>query len=175
MNFDEIVLLTYIVSLSILMIFASHGFIMVYYQSKYGKNIPKEKAEEVLHKTVTIQLPLYNEMYVSERLIDAVCAIDFPKEQMEIQVLDDSTDQTVEVVAKIVEEKQKLGFNIKHIHRTDRSGYKAGALKEGLKSVTGEYVAIFDADFIPKPDFLKNTLKFFADDNVGMVVQCNIF
>lgn len=169
MNFDEAVLLTYIASLSILMLFASHGLIMIYYQSKYGKNIPKEKEEEILHKTVTIQLPMYNEMYVSERLIDAVCKIDFPKEQMEIQVLDDSTDETVEIVAKKVEEKQKLGFNIQHIHRTDRTGFKAGALKEGLKIATGEFVAIFDADFIPKPNFLKNTLKFFIDDNVGLV------
>lgn len=169
MNFDEVVLYTYIISLSILMIFASHGFIMIYYQSKYGKNIPKEKEQEILNKTVTIQLPMYNEMYVSERLIDAVCEIDFPKEQMEIQVLDDSTDETVEIVAKKVEEKQKAGFNIKHIHRTDRTGFKAGALKEGLKTATGEFVAIFDADFIPKSNFLKNTLKFFTDDNVGLV------
>lgn len=169
MSFDEFVLIIYILSLTILMLFASHGFIMLYYQKKYGHNEPSGKEPEAYNKKVTIQLPLYNEMYVAERLIDAVCAIDFPKEQMEIQVLDDSTDETFDVVKRKVEQKQIAGFDIKHIHRTNREGFKAGALKEGLKQATGEYVAIFDADFIPKPDFLKNTLKFFNDDNVGMV------
>ncbi|MDZ7766119.1 MAG: glycosyltransferase [Melioribacteraceae bacterium] len=169
MNFDEIVLLTYIGSLSVLMFFASHGFIMIFYQHKYGRNIPKEKEEEVLNKTVTIQLPLFNEMYVADRLINAVCKIDFPKDQLEIQVLDDSIDETYDVVAKIVKEKQKLGFDIKHLHRVDRKGFKAGALKEGMKTAKGEFIAIFDADFIPSSDFLKSTLKFFSDDNVGMV------
>ncbi len=169
MNFDEIVLLTYIGSLSVLMFFASHGFIMVYYQWKYGRNIPKEKEEELLNKTVTIQLPLYNEMYVAERLINSICEIDFPKNKLEIQVLDDSTDETYDVVQKVVKEKQKLGFDIKHIHRVDRKGFKAGALKEGLKTANGEFIAIFDADFLPKPDFLKTTLKFFTSEKVGMV------
>jgi cellulose synthase/poly-beta-1,6-N-acetylglucosamine synthase-like glycosyltransferase len=132
------------------------------------KNIPKQKAESE-EDIVTIQLPVYNEMYVVERLVNAVCEIDYPKNKLEIQMLDDSTDETVDLVAKIVKEKQAEGFDIQHVHRTNRSGYKAGALKEGLKSAKGKYVAIFDADFIPKKNFLRNTLKYFSNENIGMV------
>lgn len=166
---DEIVLIGYFLSLSILFIFGLHGFIMLYYHRKYKavqhKPIPDFECKDV----VTIQLPLYNELYVVERLIDAVCAIDYPKDKLEIQILDDSTDETVEVAAKIVEEKKKLGFDISYIHRENRKGYKAGALKEGLAIAKGMYIAIFDADFIPRKKFLKKTLSFFSDDNVGMV------
>ena len=166
---DEIVLIGYFLSLSILFIFGLHGFIMLYYHKKYKavqhKPIPDFECKDI----VTIQLPLYNELYVVERLIDAVCAIDYPKDKLEIQVLDDSTDETVEVAGKIVEEKKKLGLDITYIHRKNRKGYKAGALKEGLAIAKGKYVAIFDADFIPRKNFLKKTLSFFNDDNVGMV------
>lgn len=166
---DEIVLIGYFLSLSILFIFGLHGFIMLYYHKKYKavqhKPIPDFECKDV----VTIQLPLYNELYVVERLIDAVCAIDYPKDKLEIQVLDDSTDETVEVAGKIVEEKKKLGLDITYIHRKNRKGYKAGALKEGLAIAKGKYVAIFDADFIPRKNFLKKTLSFFSNDNVGMV------
>lgn len=166
---DEIVLIGYFLSLSILFIFGMHGFIMLYYHKKYKavqhKPIPDFECKDV----VTIQLPLYNELYVVERLIDAVCAIDYPKDKLEIQVLDDSTDETVEVAAKIVEEKKKQGFDISYIHRENRKGYKAGALKEGLAIAKGTYIAIFDADFIPRKSFLKKTLSFFSDENVGMV------
>jgi len=166
---DEIVLIGYFLSLSILFIFGMHGFIMLYYRKKYKavqhKPIPDFQCKDV----VTIQLPLYNELYVVERLIDAVCAIDYPKDKLEIQVLDDSTDETVEVAAKIVEEKKKLGFDISYIHRENRKGYKAGALKEGLEIAKGKYIAIFDADFIPRKNFLKKTLSFFSEENVGMV------
>lgn len=166
---DEIVLIGYFLSLSILFIFGMHGFIMLYYRKKYKavqhKPIPDFQCKDF----VTIQLPLYNELYVVERLIDAVCAIDYPKDKLEIQVLDDSTDETVEIAAKIVEEKKKLGFDISYIHRENRKGYKAGALKEGLAIAKGKYVAIFDADFIPRKNFLKKTLSFFSEENVGMV------
>jgi cellulose synthase/poly-beta-1,6-N-acetylglucosamine synthase-like glycosyltransferase len=166
---DDIVLIGYFLSLSILFIFGLHGFIMLYYHKKYKavqhKPIPDFECKDV----VTIQLPLYNELYVIERLVNAVCAIDYPKDKLEIQVLDDSTDETVEVAAKIVEEKKKLGFDISYIHRENRKGYKAGALKEGLAIAKGKYIAVFDADFIPRKNFLKKTLSFFSDDNVGMV------
>lgn len=168
MIFDEIVLFTYIFSLSVILIFGSHGFIMIFYHHKYRKNIPKPKEahEEAM---VTIQLPMYNEMYVVERLINSICEIDYPKDKLEIQVLDDSTDETVDVVARLVNEKQADGFDIQHIRRTNRAGFKAGALKEGLKSAKGKYVAIFDADFIPKKDFLQKTLKYFTTDKIGLV------
>ncbi len=166
---DDIVLISYFLSLSILFIFGLHGFIMIYYYNKYKDVSHKLPAEEMSDPVVTIQLPLFNEQYVVERLIDAVCEIDYPKEKMEIQVLDDSTDETVNITAAKVEEKQKLGFNILHVRRESREGFKAGALKEGMKSATGEFIAIFDADFVPQKDFLKKTIPYFKNEKIGMV------
>ncbi len=166
---DDVVLISYFISLSILFIFGSHGFIMIYYHRKYKSVKHKVKDDFKADAVVTIQLPLYNEQYVVERLIQAVCEIDYPKDKLEIQVLDDSTDETVEIVARAVEQKQREGFDIIHIHRENRKGFKAGALKEGLKSAKGEYIAIFDADFIPQKEFLNKTLPFFSDEKVGMV------
>ena len=169
MLFDEIVLLVYILTMIIILIFASHGIIMLFYHRKYIENIPKSNADFNYDKKVTIQLPLYNEKYVAERLIETVCKIDYPRELLEIQVLDDSTDDTKNLVNKIVKEKKSEGFDIKQIHRKNRKGYKAGALKEGLKKAKGDLIAIFDADFVPNKDFLKNTLKYFTDPKIGMV------
>lgn len=166
---DTIVLIGYFLSLSILFIFGLHGFIMIFYHKKYRSNNPVPRPETDKNAVVTIQLPLYNEMYVAERLIKAVCEIDYPKDKLEIQVLDDSTDETTSIVAGTVEQKQKEGFDILHIRRGTREGFKAGALKEGLRIAKGEYVAIFDADFIPHKDFLNKTLAFFSDDKIGMV------
>ncbi len=166
---DDIVLIGYFVSLFILFVFGCHGFIMLFYHRKYRGVKHTQNKEFTNDATVTIQLPLYNELYVVERLINTVCEIDYPKDKLEIQVLDDSTDETVEITAKAVAEKLKLGYDIKHIRRESREGFKAGALKEGLKTAKGEFVAIFDADFIPHKDFLKKTLSFFTDDKVGMV------
>ena len=166
---EQAVLIGYFVSLSILFLFGLHGFVMMYYHRKYGHKNPVPDSEFKPDKLVTIQLPLYNEMYVIERLIDSVCEIDYPKDKMEIQVLDDSTDETTSIVARVVEEKKKLGFDISHVRRGTREGYKAGALKEGMKIAKGEFIAIFDADFIPQKEFLKKTLSYFTDDKVGMV------
>jgi cellulose synthase/poly-beta-1,6-N-acetylglucosamine synthase-like glycosyltransferase len=166
---EDIVLIGYFFSLFILFVFGCHGFIMMFYHHKYKEVKPKEDKNFKMDKQVTIQLPLFNELYVVERLIDAVCKIDYPKDKLEIQVLDDSTDETVNIAANMVAKMQKEGFDIKHVRRTNRQGFKAGALKEGLAVAKGEYVAIFDADFVPRPDFLKKTLKFFSDDKVGMV------
>ncbi len=166
---EQVVLIGYFVSLSILFLFGLHGFVMMYYHRKYGHKNPVPDSEFKPDKLVTIQLPLYNEMYVIERLINSVCEIDYPKDKMEIQVLDDSTDETTSIVARVVEEKKKLGFDISHVRRGTREGYKAGALKEGMKIAKGEFIAIFDADFIPQKEFLKKTLSYFTDDKVGMV------
>ncbi len=166
---DDVVLIGYFVSLFILFVFGCHGFIMMYYHKKYRDVTHESKAVSDLSSSVTIQLPLYNELYVVERLINAVCEIDYPKDKMEIQVLDDSTDETTSITERIVREKQLLGFDIVHIRRGTREGFKAGALKEGLKTAKGEYIAIFDADFIPNKNFLKKTLSFFSDEKVGMV------
>ncbi len=166
---EQAVLIGYFFSLSILFLFGLHGFVMMYYHRKYGHKNPEPDINFKEGAIVTIQLPLYNEMYVAERLIKSVCEIDYPKDKMEIQVLDDSTDETTSIVAKAVEEKKKEGFDILHIRRGTREGYKAGALKEGMKIAKGEYIAIFDADFIPQKEFLQKTLSYFTDEKVGMV------
>src|SRR5690554_7332771 len=118
---------------------------------------------------VTIQLPVYNEMYVMERLLENIVKMDYPKDKLEIQVLDDSTDDTLKSTKKHIEILKKTGLDIVHICRTDRTGFKAGALKEGLKIAKGEFIAIFDADFLPKPNWLKQTIPYFKNKNIGVV------
>lgn len=166
---EKIILFSYIGSLLILFTFGSHGFIMIYYYLKHRHRRDDLSNELKEYPMVTLQLPIYNEMYVIERLIKSICEIDYPIDKLEIQVLDDSTDETVEIVANIVEEYRLRGFDISHIHRNNRTGYKAGALKEGLKTAKGEFVGIFDADFIPRQNFLKIVLPFFEDPKIGMV------
>lgn len=118
---------------------------------------------------VTIQLPVFNELYVMDRLLENIAEIDYPKHKLEIQVLDDSTDETIKSTANHVAKLQETGLDIKHITRTNREGFKAGALKEGLKIAKGEYIAIFDADFLPKKDWLKRTITFFKNPEIGVV------
>ncbi|WP_426432423.1 glycosyltransferase [Winogradskyella sp. HB-48] len=118
---------------------------------------------------VTVQLPVFNEMYVMERLLDNIALLDYPKDKLEIQVLDDSTDETVYSTKAHVEKLAATGLDIKHITRTNRAGFKAGALKEGLKIAKGEFIAIFDADFLPKPNWLKRTIPYFKDEQIGVV------
>ena len=118
---------------------------------------------------VTIQLPVYNEMYVMEQLLDNIAKIDYPNDKLEIQVLDDSTDETLLTTRQHIEKLQKTGLDIKHITRTDRKGFKAGALKEGLNIAKGEFIAIFDSDFLPKPNWLRQTVPYFKDKNIGVV------
>ncbi|MFV0571282.1 MAG: glycosyltransferase [Xanthomarina gelatinilytica] len=118
---------------------------------------------------VSIQLPVYNEMYVMERLLENMSKMDYPKDKLEIQVLDDSTDESLELTQKLVKQLKLSGINIVHIHRTKRTGFKAGALKEGLKVAKGEFIALFDADFLPKPNWLKETIPYFKDENIGAV------
>jgi len=118
---------------------------------------------------VTIQLPVFNEMYVMERLLDNIALMDYPKNKLEIQVLDDSTDETVKTTANQIQRLREQGLDIVHICRENRQGFKAGALKEGLEIAKGEFIAIFDADFLPKKDWLKNTIPYFKDDQIGVV------
>ena len=174
MQIETIILAAYIISLTILFIFASHGYSMVYYYFKTFNKRTEDLSEEELQMTeypeVTIQLPLYNEKYVICRLIDAVIRIEYPKDKLEIQVLDDSTDETVDIAKEHIQKYVDQGYDIKHVHRTNRKGFKAGALKEGLKTAKGEFVAIFDADFIPRKKFLKRTLPYFQkDEKLGLV------
>jgi len=142
---------------------------MSYLYSKNKNKVPVPKGTFEKLPVVTVQLPVYNEMYVVEILISSVCNIDYPKELLEIQVLDDSTDKTTEIAHCCVSHFKEKGFNITCLHRKDREGYKAGALREGLGSAKGELIAIFDADFMPPKDFLNNTVNFFVDSKVGVV------
>ena len=143
-----------------------------YYLVAISRNQKKSKSIELKEMpTVTLQLPIYNERYVAARLVNAVCALDYPKEKLCIQVLDDSTDETYDLLEKLVSEYKGKGFDIQHIRRHDRKGYKAGALRNAMKFAKGDFIAIFDADFIPPTWFLKKALTYFCTPNIGLV-QC---
>jgi cellulose synthase/poly-beta-1,6-N-acetylglucosamine synthase-like glycosyltransferase len=166
---EQFILGAYVFSLSILFLFGSHGFVMIFYYFKNRDKRPVGRTVMEEMPMVTVQLPVYNELYVVERLIDAVCAIDYPKDKLEIQVLDDSNDETVELVAEAVLRKQAEGYDIVQVRRENRVGFKAGALRYGMDIAKGEFIAIFDADFVPRPNFLLDTLRHFTNDRVGMV------
>ena len=159
----------YFFVLVIVFIYSSHRYYMLYLYYKHKKNRPVPGIKFKHLPRVTIQLPLYNEMYVVKRLITAACNVDYPKELLDIQVLDDSTDEAVQVAAECVEDFRKQGFDIHHIRRENRVGFKAGALEEGLKTARGEFIAVFDADFVPKRDILQKTIHYFTGKSVGMV------
>ncbi|PWT92874.1 MAG: glycosyl transferase family 2 [Acidobacteria bacterium] len=166
---ELIIVIFYFAVLILLSIYGIHRGIMVYLYWKYRgfRRDAKEQFAEL--PAVTVQLPVYNEMYVVERLIDAVCGIEYPVSKFEVQVLDDSTDETQNIARAMVERYQNKGFNIHYIHRTNRTGYKAGALAEGLMTASGEFVAVFDADFIPTKETLQKTIHYFTDPQIGMV------
>lgn len=166
---ESAILVVYFLSLCVLFGFGMHGLVMVYYYKKTEGIVIKDDVLPEELPQVTIQLPLFNELYVIERLIENVCKINYPKDKMEIQVLDDSTDETQEIAANLVKHFQEQGFDIHYIHRTNREGYKAGALKNALNFCKGEFVAIFDADFVPNKDFLMKTIPHFKNPKVGMV------
>jgi cellulose synthase/poly-beta-1,6-N-acetylglucosamine synthase-like glycosyltransferase len=166
---ETAILAAYFFVLVILAVYGWHRYYLVYLYMRHKDQQPTPLGTFVSLPVVTIQLPLYNEMYVVDRLVDAVCRIDYPRELLEIQVLDDSTDETNEIAELATRRFAVQGIDIKYVHRTNRLGYKAGALDEGLQVARGEFIAIFDADFIPKPDFLKRTIHHFTDPKVAMV------
>ncbi len=143
------------------------NYISAQKKQNQGPEFDLADPEEVPY--VTIQLPVFNEMYVMERLLKNIALIDYPKDKLEIQVLDDSTDETVKSTASHILELKQSGLDIVHICRTNRQGFKAGALKEGLVIAKGEFIAIFDADFLPEPDWLKRTIPHFKDEEIGVV------
>jgi cellulose synthase/poly-beta-1,6-N-acetylglucosamine synthase-like glycosyltransferase len=146
-----------------------HRYVLVYLYIKHRKNGYTPKASFINLPRITIQLPMYNEDTVAERIIRATCQIDYPRELLDIQVLDDSTDQSADIARLACEEWASKGHPISYIHRDNREGYKAGALAAGLKTAKGEFVAIFDADFVPPKDILRNVVDYFIDDKIGMV------
>src|SRR5215510_2075646 len=143
---ETLILASYFFVLLILAVYGWHRYYLVYSYMKHKHEQPVPKSQFVELPVVTIQLPLYNEMYVVDRLVDAVCRIDYPREKLEIQVLDDSTDETQQIAELAVRRHAARGFDIKYLHRVDRTGYKAGALEAGLKVSSGSFIAIFDAD-----------------------------
>jgi len=178
-NIQYLCLIIYLLALVSLFIYGMNCYLlMIFYFLKSPKarrqhqEIKKEYFRNVPPKdwpSVTVQLPVFNERYVVKRLIQSVCRFDYPKELLEIQILDDSTDDTADIAKSTAAELRRQGFDIGYIHRDDRIGFKAGALKEGLKFAKGELVAIFDADFIPHPSFLKEMIPYFAHPEIGML------
>jgi cellulose synthase/poly-beta-1,6-N-acetylglucosamine synthase-like glycosyltransferase len=168
--FDWALLIPYFGVLIILSVFGLHRYQMIRGYLKHRKKLangPQQRWQQF--PRVTIQLPLYNEKYVVERLIEETLKMDYPSELLQVQVLDDSTDETHPFTEALVARHQAQGYPIEYRHRTTRHGFKAGALQEGLLHATGEFVAVFDADFIPPADFLRRTIDYFTDPDVGVV------
>jgi cellulose synthase/poly-beta-1,6-N-acetylglucosamine synthase-like glycosyltransferase len=168
--FDTALLIPYFIVLILLASYGAHRYVLVYL---YYKNKKKRTTEPggffPQLPRVTVQLPIFNEQFVIERLLDAICRLSYPLEKLDIQVLDDSTDETVAVARGLVNHYAARGFPVTYHHRSNREGFKAGALAEGLKTAQGEFVAIFDADFVPPEDFILRVVHHFTDPNVGMV------
>lgn len=164
-------LAAYICCLTILSIYAMNGFFLFILSKRRNKNlttIPPYRLSENL-PTVTVQLPVYNEKYVVRRLLDAILKLEYPQNRLQIQILDDSTDSTSDIIREFLSELKSTDFEIQHIHRNHRNGFKSGALREGLKTARGEFVAIFDSDFLPPSDFLLRSLPYFTSTKIGLV------
>ena len=167
---EALLLGSYFGLMAILCLFGLHRYSLVYLYYRNRRNAQKAPRKRLARlPRITVQLPIYNERFVVEQLLDAVCALRYPRHLLQIQVLDDSTDETAVVLERIVGQKRAAGEPVEYSHRTHREGYKAGALQEGLCSAMGELVVVFDADFTPEPDFLERLVHYFADPSVGMV------
>jgi cellulose synthase/poly-beta-1,6-N-acetylglucosamine synthase-like glycosyltransferase len=159
----------YTFALAMVSLYGLHRYIIVYLYYRHRKNVPQAAGRFELLPRVTVQLPMYNERYVAERIIEKSCQIDYPKDRLQIQVLDDSTDDTKEIARAACQEARANGFDIEYVHRADRTGYKAGAMENGLKTASGEFVTIFDADFVPAADILQRSIHYFTDPKVCVV------
>jgi len=169
-SFDIALLVPYFTVLAILAFYGFHRYALVFLYFKNRKRRAGPPAAEFPElPRVTVQLPIFNEQYVVDRLVDSICELEYPRDRLEIQVLDDSTDETVLVARHAVERQAALGQPIVYLHRSNRHGYKAGALQEGMQQASGEFIAIFDADFLPPADFLLRTIHYFTDPGLGMV------
>src|SRR3984957_15183226 len=168
--FDTALLIPYFIVLILLASYGAHRYVLVYLYYKNKKNRTTDPPAHFADlPRITVQLPIFNEQFVVERLLDAVCRLKYPPEKLDIQVLDDSTDETVAVARGLVNHYAARGFPVSYHHRSNREGFKAGALAEGLKTSRGEFVAIFDADFVPPEDFLQRVIHHFTDPKIGMV------
>ncbi|HXE31933.1 MAG TPA: cellulose synthase family protein [Terriglobales bacterium] len=169
-GFDMALLIPYFTVLAILAFYGFHRYALVflYYRHRHRRTLEPRRQFEQLPR-VTVQLPIYNEQYVVERLVESICKLEYPRDRLEIQLLDDSTDETCAVGRAAVDRLAAQGHPIVYLHRTNRQGFKAGALEEGMHAATGEFIAIFDADFVPPHDFLLRTIHYFTDPKLGMV------
>jgi len=165
--FAAFILGIHYILVSVLCLYGAHR---IYHSLVAKRLMGKVKREQSLIKpdpnfqpVVTLQIPLYNEKFVAARIIDQVVKFDYPIDKLQIQVIDDSSDESIQIVAERVAHYKSLGFDIDHVRRSNRQGYKAGALADAMKDVKGEFIAIFDADFIPETDFLTKTLPHFKD------------
>ena len=161
-------LLVYFVTLALLVVYGLHRYQLTWLYRKHKRDAPPAGNLLPDLPVVTVQLPLFNERYVAPRLLESIRRLDYPRDRLEVQVLDDSTDDTPHTLEPVIARMRAEGFDIHHLRRTDRHGYKAGALTAGLAQARGEFIAIFDADFVPKPDFLRQLLPYFHDAKVGM-------
>lgn len=159
----------YALTLAILTVYGVHRYVQVFLYYRHMRKRPAPAGHFAKLPKVTIQLPMYNERYVAARIIEASCKMDYPAELLQIQVLDDSTDESAEIARECCERMRKLGHNVDYVHRTNRTGYKAGALESGMQSATGEFIVIFDADFVPSPEMLRAGIDYFTDSNIGCV------
>ncbi|MFA5042463.1 MAG: cellulose synthase family protein [Kiritimatiellia bacterium] len=166
---DILLLVLYTLLMIVLTIYAAHAYLMLYLYRKNSAARTKPVCVYTEWPRVTVQLPIFNEQYVVTRLLEAACALDYPHDRLEIQILDDSTDETQEIAKKAALEFQSRGINIHYLHRTNRQGFKAGALRNGLALAKGDFLAIFDADFIPPRDFLRKMMPYFSAENIGVV------
>jgi cellulose synthase/poly-beta-1,6-N-acetylglucosamine synthase-like glycosyltransferase len=166
---EALVIGVYLLTLTILAVYGFHRGQLVYLYYRHRKKAPQPKGRFAELPVVTVQLPMFNELYVAERLIESVAALEYPKEKLEIQVLDDSTDETRNIAKAKVEELVERGYDAVYIHRSDRTGFKAGALENGLAQARGEYLLVFDADFVPTPTIIADLIHYFTDAEIGMV------
>ena len=162
-------LVAYYVVLGLLAMYGAHRILMVRLYYRHRADVPGPVGELEPLPRVTVQLPIYNEVYVVERLVESVAAIDYPRELLEIQILDDSTDDTRDAARRVARRLRRQGHDIAYLPRAHRHGYKAGALDAGTRKARGEFLLIFDADFVPRPGILRETLPYFVDPKVGMV------
>ena len=159
----------YITLLGLVVLYGAHRYVLIflYYRHRHKHPSPAGHFRDL--PAVTVQLPIFNEEFVAARVIQAACALDYPRDKLQIQVLDDSTDATVQIASQCVRSLVQAGHNVCYLRRSDRVGFKAGALADAMPSATGEFIAIFDADFVPEPDFLLRTIHYFTDLAVGLV------
>ena len=173
MNWAEllrmILMTAYTAALVLVSLYGLHRYVIVFLYYRHRRKAPKLAGRFDEFPPVTVQLPMYNERLVARRIIEQTCRIDYPRQKLQIQVLDDSTDDTGRIAREVVENARRRGFNIEYIHRDHRTGYKAGALENGLKTATGEFITIFDADFMPEPSILRRSIHYFTDPRICVV------